>query len=223
MNYQKRHFGIEREPIIVIDDFSGQVRALAEAGRAARYEPVQGYPGIRSAIDPQSYVQHAAKSSILAQSVKKEFDAAQIRFESCAFSIVTLQPEQLSPGQCIPHFDEAKANLVAFVHYLDTQAECGTGFYRHRRTNFETVTPERLEDYLQARREDDAEWGPPPQSYHTGNSSRYEHIGSISAAPDRLVAYRGRQLHSGDIAVRPPIENAQIYGRLTVTGFLLLR
>ena len=222
MDYTAQHFGHEREPVIVIDDFSGQLSGLVSAGRAAPYERAQGYPGIRSAIDPKSYVGHCARSSILAGSVKKEFGAAQIRFESCAFSIVTLQPDELSPDQRIPHFDEAKSNVVAFVHYLDTAPDCGTAFYRHRRTGFETVTPERLDAYFDARGEDNAEFGPPPAAYHTGSTARYERIGSVEAAPDRLIAYRGRQLHSGDIMVPPPLEDARAKGRLTVTGFLLL-
>lgn len=222
MTYQIQAFGHEREPVIVIDDFSGHLSGLVSAGRAARYERANGYPGIRSAIDPKSYVGHCMQSSILARAVKKEFGAGQIRFESCAFSIVTLQPDELSPDQRIPHFDEAKSNVVAFVHYLDTAPDCGTAFYRHRRTGFESVTPERLDEYFAARQEDEAEHGPPPLAYHTKNTPRYDRLGAVAAAPDRLIAYRGRQLHSGDIMTPPPLKNVQAEGRLTVTGFLLL-
>jgi len=221
--YETRHFGEEREPIIVIDNFCGHLAALVSAGRSKRYAPAQGYPGIRAPIDPRSFVENMARSSLLASAIRREFGATQIQFESCSFSIVTLQPEELSPGQRIPHFDEAGAHVVAFVHYLDTPSDSGTAFYRHRRTGFETITPERLDIYNDSKLADDEEYGPPPMAYQTGDTPSYERIGSVEAAPDRLIAYRGRQLHSGDIIVAPPKTNVQAEGRLTITGFLLLK
>lgn len=223
LGYEKRNFGQEREPVIIIDNFSAQLPGLIAAGRSANYERVEGYPGIRSHIAPKSFVAGTARSSILARAVRTEFDASQIHFETCAFSIVTLQPEELSANQRIPHFDEARSHVVAFVHYLDTPSDAGTAFYRHNRTGFETVTPERLDAYIEGKKADDDEFGPPPAAYHTGSSPRYESIGSIEAAPDRLIAYRGRQLHSGNITTLPPRTNAQSQGRLTITGFLLLK
>src|SRR4051794_31432051 len=50
--YKVEFVGSEREPVVTIDDFSGQVAGLVEMGRAASYQPARGYPGIRSPMNP---------------------------------------------------------------------------------------------------------------------------------------------------------------------------
>ena len=46
-------FGREREPVVVIDDFSGIADQLLAAGRAAEYrEGGASYPGIRAWCEP---------------------------------------------------------------------------------------------------------------------------------------------------------------------------
>ncbi len=219
--YDVHRFGHEREPVIVIDGFSGWTDGLIKAGRSAQYEQVTGYPGIRANIEPKGYVSQADKAPLLAAALRDEFGFSQMKFESCSFSIVTLRPEELSPAQRIPHFDEARAHVVAIVHYLSARAESGTAFYRHRRTGFETITPERLDDYERAKKTDDADFGEAAAQYQRGDSERYELIGEVEAKPDRLIAYRGRQLHSGNILSVPAPDRAVTEGRLTVTGFIL--
>lgn len=223
IEYQVHRIGREAEPVVVIDGFSGWPDGLIASAQSAEFATVSGYPGIRSAINPKYYIAQADKARVLARALREEFGFdRQIRFESCSFSIVTLQPDELSAAQRMPHFDEARAHLVAIVHYLRTDADSGTGFYRHRRTGFETVTPDRLDEYEAAKAADFAEYGAVPARYQRGDCERYEQICSIGARPDRLIAYRGRQLHSGNITSGVPApELAASQGRLTVTGFIL--
>ncbi len=222
-DYEVHRFGHEAEPIVVIDGFSGWSDGLAANAKDAAFEAVSGYPGIRAAINPRDYVAQSDKASVLARALREQFAFdGKVRFESCCFSIVTVQPDQLAPQQRIPHFDEARAHVVAIVHYIRAQPESGTAFYRHRRSGFEAITPDRLREYEVNKAADDAEFGAIPARYQRGNCERYELIGQISARPDRLIAYRGRQLHSGNIIGAVPAPSRAVHdGRLTVTGFIL--
>lgn len=222
IQYEVHRLGREGEPVVVIDEFSGWPNGLIASAADASFEPVSGYPGIRAAISAKDYVAQANKSRVLAQALRHEFGFNRtIQFESCCFSIVTLQPDQLSAPQRMPHFDEARAHVVAIVHYLRAEPTSGTAFYRHRRTGFETITPERMDEYEAAKAADLAQFGAIPARYQSGDCERYEQIRSINAKPDRLIAYRGRQLHSGNILCVPPQAQAIAQGRLTVTGFIL--
>ncbi|WP_432200251.1 DUF6445 family protein [Erythrobacter sp. W53] len=216
-NYSVERFGRELEPVIIIDHFSRDLERLVAVGRRARYAAAQGYPGIRSPLDP-NYL--SAQGALLTEILSAEFDlSGQIGIESCAFSIVTTPPDALAPSQRIPHYDGPEPNLIAIVQYTSQRAG-GTAFYRHKRTGFEFVNPARVAEYRAAIGDDDGAFGPPPEGYCYGDSRRYEMIGEIEAKPDRLILYRGRVLHSGVISAPPfadaPLEN----GRLTVTAFL---
>lgn len=217
--HRVERFGREREPVIVIDGFSGRIAELATMGRQARYAPVTGYPGVRSALDP-AYL--ALGEPLLGRLIGEHFGLVKrFRAESCSFSMVSLRPEELSPAQRRPHYDAPQANLVAMVHYTQGPEAGGTAFYRHRRTGFEAIARDRVHAFEAALREDDAEHGELPPGYHYGDSERFELIGEIEARPDRLIAYRGRQLHSGVIPAPPGGEVSLADARLTINTFLI--
>ena len=217
--HRVERFGREREPIVVIDEFSGRIAELAAAGRRARYAPVSGYPGLRSPIDP-SYL--ALGEPLLGRLLAEHYSLTKrFRAESCSFSVVSIATEDLAPAQRRPHYDAPQANLIAMVHYTQGPATGGTAFYRHRRTGFETITPPRVAAYDAAVRADDAELGPLPPGYCHGDSARYELIGEVEARPDRLVVYRGRQLHSGVIPSPPTRATTPAEARLTINTFLI--
>ncbi len=217
--YRIENFGREREPVIVIDDFSGIIGELAAAGRTARYSPAQGYPGMRSPVDA-GYL--ALGEPLLGQLLAKHFGLTKrFQAESCSWSVVSVSPDQLAPAQRRPHYDAPQANVIAIVHYTQGAGSGGTAFYRHRRTGFEAVNSGRVAAYEEAVRQDDAEFGPLPAGYYYGDSERYELIGEIEPRPDRLVAYRGRQLHSGVIPVPPDGTTHNGSARLTINTFLI--
>ncbi len=143
-----------------------------------------------------------------------------IRCEASTFSLVTVPEAELAPLQRIPHYDHSGGEIVAVMHYLLGAETGGTAFYRHRRTGFETITPAREAAYNAALAEDEREFGMPPPRYHYGDSDRYELIGEIAAAPDRLILYRGRLLHSGVISAPGTLSADPKTGRLTVNMFL---
>lgn len=216
--YSVARFGEEREPVVVIDDFSGQVETLERMGRNASYAPVQGYPGVRSLLGASYLVPRVPLlRRVFAECFGMEKGA---KTESCAFSLVTIPPEELTQGQRRPHFDGTDPGLLALLHFTGGEETGGTAFYRHRRTGFETITPERAARFAAAVREDDAEFGSLPSRYFHGSDGRYDMIGEIEARPDRVIIYRGRLLHSGHIPVAPDPQTSRSSGRLTINVFL---
>lgn len=211
--------GREGEPVVQIDHFSGSADALLAAGRAAAYGPAGAfYPGIRARA-ASTYLD--LRRDLLFAVMREVFGFSQaIRCASADFSIVTTPESEQVPAQRIPHYDHPGGEVVAVMHYLLGPESGGTAFYRHRRTGFETITLERKPAYEAALRADEREYGPPPPRYHHGDSDRYELIGEIPAAHDRLILYRGRLLHSGVIPDPEGLSADPSRGRLTINMFL---
>lgn len=214
-----QRLGREGEPLVIIDNFTGQPERLRAMGMAAHYHPAGvDYPGRRALADP-SYLD--LRRELMMQVMGRVFGLSRgISCEVAAFSLVTLQPEQLSPRQRIPHHDHSDAGRVAIMHYLDGPESGGTAFYRHRRTGFEAITPDREAAYAAALAEDERDFGPPPPGYPLGDSAAFEQIGAVEARPDRMALYRGRQLHSGIIPDPAALSDDPATGRLTVNMFL---
>jgi len=211
--------GREGEPLVIIDNFTGQPERLRAMGLAAQYHPAGvDYPGRRALADP-SYL--SLRRELMMQVMGRVFGLTRnITCEVAAFSLVTLPPEKLSPRQRIPHHDHSDAGRIAIMHYLDGPESGGTAFYRHRRTGFEAITPEREGAYAAALAEDEREYGPPPMGYPLGDSAAFEQIGAVEARPDRMALYRGRQLHSGIIPDPAALSDDPAQGRLTLNMFL---
>ncbi|MBI1403612.1 MAG: hypothetical protein GC147_10400 [Porphyrobacter sp.] len=214
-----QRIGREGEPLVVIDNFTGQPDRLRAMGMAAHYHPAGvDYPGRRALADP-SYLD--LRRELMMQVMARVFGLTRsIRCEVAAFSLVTLAPEELSPRQRVPHHDHSDAGRVAIMHYLGGPETGGTAFFRHRRTGFEAITPEREADYAAALAEDEREFGAPPSGYPQGDSAAFEQIAAVEAQPDRMAIYRGRQLHSGIIPDPAALSADPAKGRLTVNMFL---
>lgn len=215
-----RHMGREGEPLVIIDDFSGQVAALREAACLAHYGHAgAAYPGLRAKANP-AYLD--SRRALIMQIMRQTFGFTKgVRLDAAHYSLVTLGAHELVPVQRIPHYDYAGGGVVAMLHYLLGPESGGTAFYRHRRTGFETVTPERKEAYNAALIQDERAYGTPPARYCHGDSAWFEMIDEVEARPDRLILYRGRQLHSGVIPDPAALSGDPRTGRLTINLFLI--
>lgn len=212
-------FGRTREPVVQIDGFSGQLEALLATGRAAEYRAGgAAYPGLRADADA-TYLD--TRRDLVFAAMMRVFGFARgLRCQAAAFSLVTLPPEELAPLQRIPHYDYPDGSVIAVMHYLLGPETGGTAFYRHRRTGIESLTRQHEVAYRDAVLADDRAYGPPPSGYYYGDSDRYELIGEVEAAPDRLILYRGRLLHSGVIPDPAKLSPDPAKGRLTINMFL---
>ncbi len=215
-----RQMGREGEPLVIIDGFSGMVDQLLQAAYTAQYQHAgASYPGIRSWADP-SYLDR--RRDLMMQIMQRVFGFTRgVRLDASTFSLVTLNEAELSPLQRIPHYDHASGEVIAVMHYLMGPESGGTAFYRHRRTGFETITPAREASYNAALALDEREHGMPPARFCHGDSDWFEIIDEVEAVPDRLVLYRGRQLHSGVIPDPAVLSSDPRKGRLTINMFLI--
>lgn len=215
-----RRMGREGEPLVIIDRYSGQVAALRAAGAAATYQHAgASYPGVRAWADP-GYLD--LRRDLMMQIMQRIFGFTRgVRMDTSTFSLVTLAEDALAPLQRIPHYDHASGEVIAVMHYLCGAETGGTAFYRHRRTGFETVTPPRADAYNAALAEDARTFGTPPPRYCHGDTDWFEQIDAVDAEPDRMILYRGRQLHSGIIPDPAALTADPATGRLTVNMFLI--
>ncbi|HEX8062062.1 MAG TPA: DUF6445 family protein [Allosphingosinicella sp.] len=213
--------GREREPVMVLDGIMRRPEALVDyAASAVSFAPAGtpqgGYPGVRAPA-PLNYVESLVKA--MDPIVRRAFGLGQVGLAraECNFSMVTTAPEELTATQRVPHVDTYDALQFAFLHYLCGARFGGTAFYRQRSTGFEAITPQRGAAYVAAR--DGAAAGVPPD-YIRGDSRDYEQIAAFEARFDRLLIYRSRLLHSGQIPPDMPRIADPRAGRLTANIFV---
>ena len=217
--YTVEKIGNEKFPVVVIDDFSENADALRETGLKSKYSPGgRHYPGLRS---PASAIYLKPQNDLLQTIISDVFNFQNgAAITECNYSIVTTQPEALTPIQRIPHFDGTAPDNLALLHYLCDTAEGGTSFYRHRRTGFEAITQDRLRAYDSALRAEIKKYGMPEARYFSGSNDMFEQIGHVKAKFNRMVIYNGLHLHSGKINkpenIGGTIENA----RMTLNTFM---
>lgn len=211
--------GNEGQPLVVIDKVCGRSAELLESGRRATFQPGgASYPGIRAWCSPDFL---EPVRPLLFQVLQQVFGFRQgVSMDVSTYSLVTLPEGQLAPLQRIPHYDHAAGEVIAVMYYLLGRESGGTAFYRHRRTGFETISEDRVDAYNAGLAADEREYGAPPPRYHMGSDERFEEIGRVDAAPDRLALYRGRLLHSGVIPDPAALTDDPASGRLTINMFL---
>lgn len=218
--------GNEREPVLVVEQVLREPHALVDyAAREVAFDPVWGpnggYPGIRAPA-PLDYVGTLVRS--LSPIVEKAFALGDVALAKadCSLSLVTLPPGALAPLQRIPHVDTVDPLQFAMLHYLCGAGFGGTSFYRHRATGFEALTAERLPAYEAARERELAALGDAP-AYIVGDTDHYAQTAAFGAAFNRLIVYRSRLLHSGQIERPDALLADPRSGRLTANIFVNYR
>ena len=210
--------GAEAEPVVVIDDFAAEPQSLTDRAAADSFSP-RGvhYPGIRAPVQP-AYL--AERLDVLEPVLRGVFGLGRgAELAESAFSLVTTPPGELTPIQRLPHFDTTDGKRLALLHYLCGPEKGGTAFYRHRTTGYETVSHERLDTYDAALRTDVAKHGV-PHGYTRASGPIFEQTANVEARFNRMVIYRSRTLHSGQIPDDFTFSTDPRQGRLTVNIFL---
>jgi hypothetical protein len=220
------HVGEEREPVLVVDNATRSPQALVDfAATETPFEPVvpgvNGYPGIRAPA-PRKYV--ADLVAALSPLIERAFGLQGVEQGrvQCAFSMVTLPPEDLIVAQRLPHVDTVDPLQFAVLHFLCGEEFGGTAFYRHRSTGFETLSPERAAVY-QAELAREVARQPPPAAYVVGDTPLHTQTAAFDARMDRVLVYRSRVLHSGQVRPDDPLSADPRKGRLTANVFLNYR
>lgn len=221
---QIHHVGIEKTPILVIDDIVDNPDALVDyAASLAPFPPEAGnyYPGLRLQLPSEPIVIDyvTAVCRTLAKLMGSAYGIRNFAVQSVAFSIVTKRPFELHPLQSIPHFDSPDPLFFAVLHYLSHHENSGTAFFRHARTGFETMIPERAGPFAHAREKDKAIYGT-PSGYVRESSHGFEEIASVESRFNRLVIYPSNLFHSGILPDDYDFSSDPRHGRLTTNIFL---
>lgn len=220
LKIQELHIGKEQLPILVVDDFVNNAESLIKNAANHNFLLENGfYPGIRAPA-PKSY------QTLLLQTLEEKllnfFDikAERLNFSVCHYSMVTKTPEQLKLLQRIPHFDSPKKDCIAAVHYLFKKDLGGTSFYRHKKTNFESIDEEKMKPYFSSLESENGTNNIPKSGYINSDTALYEKIAEQKGIFNRIIFYRRNSLHSGSIDEKFTFDPSPLTGRLTIASFL---
>lgn len=221
------HVGHSQTVALTIDGFAmpamdapaslDAIRAIA--AQLAPYPPQQRtYPGLRRVITGADqaacrYLAHLLQAT--APLIGAAYDWPGFAVTEASFSLMTAAPDALAPQQRTPHFDTPDPDVVAMLHYLAPTA--GTGFYRHRATGIEVVTPGNVAHYTATAR---AELAARPAGYITHSDAHYELITPIEGRANRIVFYPSALLHSALMTDDTARDADPMTGRLTTVVFL---
>lgn len=224
MKPELRRFGKCQAPVVVIDDFSGDVDGLVTVAEAlAPYDPAGNYyPGLRRIITEadhaaNEYVERTCKDA--AQFIAGAFDVDRFSLVEASFSMVTSDPADLQLAQRAPHFDSPDPKYLALLHYLRVPEGTGTAFFRQRTTGIERVTEVNASTFVRTAVAETSML-PSGSGYIYGSNDFFEQIGAVEAVPDRLIIYQGSLLHSGIIPAGMNLSPDPRVGRLTANFFL---
>lgn len=225
MKPELRRVGESQSPVVIIDNFSGQVDQIAALADALAPFPIiesNYYPGVRRIIttddgDANVYVEQTCRDA--AQFIAGAFDFDDFELLEGSFSMVTMKPSELREPQRIPHFDSTNPKYLAILHYLRVPAGSGTAFYRQRTTGIEQVTDLNVSTFVPVAQVEVANL-PADSGYIAGSDPFFEQIAAVEAVPDRLIIYQGSLLHSGIIPRNMNFSADPREGRLTANIFV---
>lgn len=211
--------GAEGGPLVVVDGALADPHLVRDVAARHAYRPIgPHYPGVRAPVSAAIAMPMVEPLAALLQQV---FDLDRPpAYGECFLSLVTTPPQDLAPIQRLPHFDGVEPQRLAALLYLDPAADTGTAFYRQRSTGFESVTADRFATYEQNLRTDAVRHGLPAAGYIGEDSPLFERVAQVEGLFNRLVIYRGNQLHCASLppGFVPSADPAR--GRLTLNLFL---
>lgn len=197
-----RYFGNEQLPLVLIDDFHPQPEELVQyaSQRESQFCQVKQdlYPGVRLPV-PETYLNFVAE--FLSQHIVASLSTApsRVSVQNGQFSIANRSPDSLLPIQRIPHVDTLQENQWAGVHYLCAEHHGGTGFFRHRKTGYESLNQQKSKRYMRVLDDQARRLGVPQAAYLQGSDDLFELIDLVDVAFNRAIFYPANCLHSGVI------------------------
>jgi hypothetical protein len=200
--------------VTLIDNVLQDPHGVAALGFAQSYAEDRSnlYPGFRAPVPDSFSIGFRAWLTALLQ--------RPIDRDTSFFSVVATASEDLLPIQRIPHYDSTDPNLFAAVIYLCDSRFGGTVFYRHRRTGYEEITAENVNNYKLALNSDLRMHGAPEKDYIAGDSVLFEAIFSNELRFNSAIVYPGSVLHAAKMGTgfTPPKDKSE--WRMTVTALL---
>lgn len=214
-----RTIGVERNPVLVIDDVLEDPEAMVDAAARASWSPPNGtfYPGVNADL-PVGYLR--ALLPVLKPSFERAFglpqDQALVAYGF--YALATWGLERFGPLQRIPHFDQPNPMSLAMVHYLCKDQPGGTAFFRHRLSGFESVHNDRRDSYMQAVAHEIDRDGERLTGFAGPDTPNYDMIDHVGMQFNRLVIYRSNVLHCA-LFDGTNLSDDPRTGRLTANSF----
>ncbi len=224
-----KKWGNESSIVIVVDQFLAEPERWRDHAFSDHHFVIDRkdlYPGKRSiaSIEYQQVVKQTFTEQVLPHVVAFRESKTQphdLGNPHVVFSIAAARESNMLPIQRIPHFDSLADYQWAMVHYLFKQPLGGTGFYRHNRSGFESITNDRKAKYFRMLQDDMAEFGPPDTAFITESTDTFTRVDKVEAVFNRAIFYPSNVLHSGQLSV--DISPDQNKPRLTGNALFDLR
>lgn len=211
--------GDEQNPLMIVDNVLDQPGRMIDAARSTTfYEPEHtNYPGLNAPL-PLSYCQTVVSS--LRGPIEAAFGLSRSEHLKYFgfFAVATLDAAQATPVQKIPHHDSPDPHRLALIHYFCGESYGGTGFFRHKRTGYESIDSAREETYVPLARKELADVEG-TATFAGPNMANYDLIGQVDAVFNRLIVYRSHVLHSALLGATGASADPAS-GRLTANGFI---
>jgi len=212
---------------LIIDEFLLNPDEAVEwvASQRERFTQFErSYPGIILPVtDQEVRPLHAWVKS----SLSREFNFLRGNIKNHSqFSMATMQPEEFSWIQRLPHSDprleEGRNNIAVLLYLFDNPELGGTGFYRWRDPDFWSELSDGQRDDPEAGLDilrDRFEMFRSAPSYTTESNEAVELLAMVPARYNRLVCYSGDLPHSAFIK-HPELLSKEVgKGRLTLNCF----
>ena len=205
--------------VYIIDDFLENLEDLIDYAREKAYFGAVGadktaYPGIRDRL-PSAYEQ------VLGEAVSLVFHTRKITINRCMLSLTTLNPDELSPAQKMPHVDALGDDQFASIHYLCDRSHGGTAIYRYRPKNIVRLRNENhsvISEMIKKVSENSVEHS----GYLTSDTSLFKRELLVEAKLNRLILYPSNLLHCAVLSSPRSLINDVSEGRLSVASFFRL-
>ena len=215
--------GLEKTPIIIIDDFALDLDEIKEnACNKAQFAPRNNsyYPGIQAKL-PREYAITALQA--IYKQLYSIYDIPRhliLKPQDLFYGLITTQEKDLSVPQQSPHFDTPRPFFFAAIHYLNDSTHGGTGMFHHKPTGFERINEQKIKQYFMSIDSNVDVTKKSPSQYIKNSNEQYELLDCIDYKANRLVLYPSNLLHSGIIAPETDISSCPKTGRLTANFFI---
>ena len=212
---------------VVIDDFMLEPEALVDfaasnhaffAKQPGNYYPGPELPlgGALAARIHDSFLLHA----------RAPLKVRRVVGMLSRLSLVTQRPDQVLPGQRVPHRDTAGLpageERAAMVLYLfKDERHGGTSFFKPRVPMQEITTM--LQELRRQERTGEVAAADVPPTFAIGSTRYFEKILTIPPRYNRAIFYNGGLFHSGDLHTPELMVNDPRTGRLTANAFFHVR
>jgi hypothetical protein len=211
----------------IADDFfrnPEEIVSLAARQRSQFEMPQRSYPGLVLDLDQDMC---SELNRFIRSRMNRLFGYARAGVKASAqLSLTTLQPEDFTWVQRLPHTDPrpeaGRRNFALLVYLFRDEALGGTGFYRLRDERFwGEVVPLQFKDPeagLERVMERYPMFSNPPQ-YITESNDAAELLTMVPARFNRMICYSGEVPHSAYIREAQRLSDDCERGRLTLNAF----